>query len=234
MIGAHAGLVHSGGVVVLPPTLASSPVVSPAGAVAVGSVVSCSTGTWNNVPTSYTYQWFRARVNNPITSGFTIPGATASTYTAQTADEGYVLGCRVVASNAAGSSPIIGALSSSQITPTAIPTTPTIAFQGVPVYDGYLYLNITAGGVRRTGLTARLRRLSGAGAPTAYASCPAGMMTPPSTGTVEGVSVMMFELVGGWAGPDGEQWGVQIAATNSFGTTAWSNEVTFFSYSTPD
>lgn len=77
-----------------------APVNSVAPALAVGSVepgqvVSTSTGTWSNTPTSYTYQWYRGA--SPI------GGATANTYTLQNADNDQSIKCRVTAINAGGS-----------------------------------------------------------------------------------------------------------------------------------
>lgn len=61
-----------------------------------GELLTCSTGTWNNVPTGYTYQW--------LLDGVEIVAATSSTYTPVTGDVGGVLTCEVTASNAVGDS----------------------------------------------------------------------------------------------------------------------------------
>jgi hypothetical protein len=87
------------------PTNATAPVVS--GSAVVGSVLTTTNGTWNNTPTSFTYQWQRAAVN--------IPGATANTYTSVTADIGLAVSCVVTAINPAGSA----SASSNSITVTA-------------------------------------------------------------------------------------------------------------------
>jgi hypothetical protein len=55
-----------------------------------------NTGSWDNSPTSYTYQWTR--------DGDNIAGATAATYTVVSADAGTVLNCLETAHNAAGAS----------------------------------------------------------------------------------------------------------------------------------
>lgn len=70
--------------------------VAPAitGTTTVGSLLTCSTGTWSGSPT-YAYQWTR--------SGIDIPGATNSTYTLVTADTARDINCRVTATNAGGS-----------------------------------------------------------------------------------------------------------------------------------
>jgi hypothetical protein len=76
-----------------PPLVTVMPVIS--GSLAHPAPLSCTTGTWTNSPTSYTYQWYRA--------GTAIAGATASTYTTAAADVGQILACNVTATNAAGS-----------------------------------------------------------------------------------------------------------------------------------
>ena len=74
------------------PSNTVAPVVS--GSPAVGSTLSCTTGTWTNSPT-YTYQWQRGGAN--------ISGATSSTYVTVSADGGTSVGCLVTATNASGS-----------------------------------------------------------------------------------------------------------------------------------
>lgn len=60
-----------------------------------GHLVSCSTGTWTNGPTSYGYQWTRGGTN--------ISGATSSAYTLVSSDVGTSVLCKVTATNTAGS-----------------------------------------------------------------------------------------------------------------------------------
>jgi hypothetical protein len=61
------------------------------GTLTVGSVLSCTTGTWTRDPTSYAYQWQGDGIN--------ISGATASTYTLVSADVGKLVRCIVTATN---------------------------------------------------------------------------------------------------------------------------------------
>ena len=70
--------------------------VAPAisGAATVGTTLSCSTGSWTQSPSSYSYQWKR--------SG-TAVGTNASTYLLVSGDIGSTMTCEVTATNAAGS-----------------------------------------------------------------------------------------------------------------------------------
>lgn len=62
----------------------------------VGQTLSCSTGTWTASPApAFAYQWRRG--------GAAIPGATASTYLLDAADEGATITCSVAATNSQGS-----------------------------------------------------------------------------------------------------------------------------------
>jgi hypothetical protein len=74
------------------PVDSTPPVIS--GTPTAGKTLTCSTGTWTNNPTRFTYQWSR--------DGTPIAGATNSTYTVRTLDEGLTLTCTVTAYNAAG------------------------------------------------------------------------------------------------------------------------------------
>ncbi len=60
----------------------------------VGSTLTCSTGTWLNTPTSYSYQWKR---------GVTNVGTDQNTYVPVTGDIGSTITCTVTAANSAGS-----------------------------------------------------------------------------------------------------------------------------------
>jgi hypothetical protein len=65
------------------------------GTTAVGTMLSCSPGSWKNSPTSYAYSWLR--------DGDPISGQGASTYLVQSIDAGFGISCEVTAGNAAGS-----------------------------------------------------------------------------------------------------------------------------------
>lgn len=73
-----------------------APAIATDGTPEVGETVTCSTGTWDNSPTSYAYQWRR--------NGVLIAGATAASYTLTVSDVGTNrLACSVTATNAGGS-----------------------------------------------------------------------------------------------------------------------------------
>lgn len=59
------------------------------GTLSLGQTLFCTTGTWTNSPTSYTYQW----ENN----GLTLSGATSPTYVIQTSDLNENISCEVTA-----------------------------------------------------------------------------------------------------------------------------------------
>ena len=66
------------------------------GSTTLGSLLTTTNGTWDNTPTSYTYQWIRGLS--------IISGATSSTYTLVEEDSSLAITCAVTATNAAGSS----------------------------------------------------------------------------------------------------------------------------------
>lgn len=101
----------------------------------VGQILTATTGTWTNAPTSYTYQWNRSGA--PI---MPITGATASLYVPVVADVGMILTVTVVAINSAGQSV---AATSAGIGPIA-PAAPTGLGIGVGVDVG---INPTGTGV---------------------------------------------------------------------------------------
>jgi hypothetical protein len=96
------------------PRLLTAPAITPTGTPQVGSVLTCSKGTWAGLPTVFTYEWLRG--------GSPIGGATKSTYTVAAADAGKQLSCRVTATNRSGSA--IG--TSKTVTPSSTPATVTV------------------------------------------------------------------------------------------------------------
>ncbi len=100
----------------LPAAPANTVLPAITGTATVGSLLTCSQGTWNGSPSSYAYQWKRDLV--------AIAGATATTYTIQTTDKNTTLTCTVTATNANGSSPATA-------TGVAIPGDPWVALTPV-------------------------------------------------------------------------------------------------------
>jgi hypothetical protein len=61
----------------------------------VGTTITTSNGTWDNSPTSFTYQWSRGL--------FAIVDAVLSTYVLEPGDIGQEVKCTVTATNEVGS-----------------------------------------------------------------------------------------------------------------------------------
>lgn len=101
----------------LPPVNLTPPEIS--GGAQEGQQLACSQGTWLFTPTSYAYQWNR--------DGSAIGGATASSYTVQSADVIRLVTCSVVASNADGPS---------LLPATSLPVVPTASPGGTPPSGG--------------------------------------------------------------------------------------------------
>lgn len=74
-----------------------APIVTGSGS--VGATLSCGTGSWQNAPTGFTYQWKKIQGGSTII--FT--GQTSSTYVPPSTERGHDVFCTVTASNAAGS-----------------------------------------------------------------------------------------------------------------------------------
>lgn len=91
------------------PVAAPAPVNTAApsltGAAAVGQKLTCSTGTWANNPTSFSYTWLR--------SGKPIAGQAGGAYVVQAADQGHTISCTVTAANGGGDYTIMGLASGS-------------------------------------------------------------------------------------------------------------------------
>ena len=73
-----------------------------------GSVLTCSPGTWNYHPSSFSYQWKR--------NGIPISGATSSTLNVISGYIGGTISCAVIATNIAGTSDPVSTAESSVVT----------------------------------------------------------------------------------------------------------------------
>lgn len=97
-----------------PPANTALPAVT--GTLIEGQVLSASTGTWSNDPTSFAYQWLR--------DGVPILNAKLATYKLASGDVGHRMSVRVAAANADGTSQ---ATSSETAKIDALPERPTMA-----------------------------------------------------------------------------------------------------------
>jgi hypothetical protein len=124
----------------------TSPVVVPANTVlpvitgfeVEGQTLSCSTGTWTETPSGYTYQWQRSNVD--------IGGATGATHLLVGADAGTTLTCIVTASNSAGAGTPAESLATGTIAalPGSVPVNSVApAIVGVPTVG--VLLSVTPG-----------------------------------------------------------------------------------------
>jgi hypothetical protein len=110
-------------VVVSIPTAISAPVVTGAGA--VGQLLTTSSGSWTETPTSYSYRWQRCVSAVDCTD---IAGATDATYKLVAADAGVVVRSEVTASNAAGASaPAVSAKSDVVVAAPVATTAPVLS-----------------------------------------------------------------------------------------------------------
>ena len=75
------------------PTSTEAPQLT--GGPAVGEVLSCSPGSWENNPLEYAYEWLR--------DGDPIDGQISNAYAVQAADQGHAIACAVTAVNEYGS-----------------------------------------------------------------------------------------------------------------------------------
>lgn len=91
---AMAAAINAGIAEEVPPVNTAAPVVSGTGT--VGQNLTTTNGAWTGAD-SYTYQWLR--------NGATIAGATANVYALVGADSGNNVSSRVIALNAAGTTP---------------------------------------------------------------------------------------------------------------------------------
>jgi len=89
-----------GAVAATPPSNTGLPAIS--GTAKVGQMLGSTAGTWSgSTPMSYAYQWRRCDSTGAACAN--IAGATSTTYTLVTADQGQTVRARVTATNGAGS-----------------------------------------------------------------------------------------------------------------------------------
>ncbi len=136
----------------------------------VGQTLSVSNGTWDNSPTSFAYQWFRAVTVggvpvtlNGLMVGVAIPGATSNTYLLDAADEGEYIFCEVTATNAFGStmaqSNLTGAIASSEQPETAAWVAAVVGDGGTVSAGRETLVNDLITGLKADGVWSKLDRL---------------------------------------------------------------------------
>jgi hypothetical protein len=180
---------------ILTPISNTAPVVG--GSTIVGGVATVTNGTWNNSPTSYTYQWYAN--SSAITS------ATANTFTITSTQTGANLSCGVTAINTYGSA----TANSNSVGP----VTATFSIQYLVIAGGGAGGGSDgppAGGGGAGGYVTNT--ITGLSAGTVYtatigAGGPGGVYdSPPSSGsnsTLSGTGLTTVTAIGGGAGGNG-------------------------------
>ena len=103
VVNPPGGAGGSGVVVIryIPPLPAVTASATISGTATFNQVLTSTTGTWNNIPSAYSYQWLRAATSGGTYSA--ISGANSSTYTLSNSDVGQFIRVAVTASNVGGS-----------------------------------------------------------------------------------------------------------------------------------
>ena len=110
-----------------PPVNTTPPAIS--GTAQQGSTLSASSGAWSNNPTSYAYQW--QRCDSTGGSCAAVAGATATSYTLQSADVGSTVRVAATAGNSGGSATATSVTTAVvQAAPTALVNTALPAISG--------------------------------------------------------------------------------------------------------
>ena len=166
-----------------------------------GSTLTTSNGTWNNAPTSYSYQWQRCASDG--TGCTTISGATAKTYTLAAADVDRRVRSIVTASNADGSAQAISELS------------PIVSGTGAPVNTAKP--TVSGSAVVGEDLTATTGTWSGGVRSYTYQwqRCPAGATT--ACANISGATAKTYTVR---TADVGSALRVNVTAHNASGSTA--------------
>jgi hypothetical protein len=120
--------------IVLAPVNTVAPLISPTSGTAGSTTYSCTTGTWTNSPTSYSYQW---QYQDQPGVYLNISGATSSTYLPPSNffSLGYAspIRCRVTATNAGGSNTATSSNTASVSAPLSPPSGGSVTLTGTGV-----------------------------------------------------------------------------------------------------
>ena len=182
---------------------------------------SVTTGSWNNSPTSYSYQWkaFTYLPYPPYTSTINV-GTNSSSYSGTSTYDGYSIYCVVTATNAGGD----GTATSNSITQVA----PGVAPSGGGV-------TLTPAGTQQAGTTisANVTAMSGTSPITyvttirkATGASPTGSGTAVASGSGTGNAVASHTITDGEASGTPDQFKAYTVGTNAYGDfTVGSNTV---------
>ncbi len=199
------------------PVNTSQPTIS--GNAAIGQTLTGTNGTWNNSPTSYTYQWVRCGTDGGLPDGSDcayIPGASTTGYVVSSADVGYRLRFRVTASN--GDGPQTAASNPTSLISSAPIHTSDPVISGTAV-QGQTLTTTSGGWSSSQPLTFHYQwvRCGADGGAADGSNCPA------ATATLEGASGQKYTLV---AADVGHRMRVRVVATNSGGNTGAASNAT--------
>ena len=182
---------------------------------------SVTTGSWNNSPTTYSYQWkaFTYLPYPPYTSTINV-GTNSSLYSGISTYDGYSIYCVVTATNAGGD----GTATSNSITQVA----PGVAPSGGGV-------TLTPAGTQQAGTTisANVTAMSGTSPITyvttirkATGASPTGSGTAVASGSGTGNAVASHTITDGEASGTPDQFKAYTVGTNAYGDfTVGSNTV---------
>lgn len=167
----------------------------------VDSILSVSTGTWVNGVTSYSYQWYQTGIG-PIS------GATSSSYTVLSTDNGKTLYCVVTATNAGGSTSANSNTTSTVTFPAPVNTT-------APTLSGY----------STVGNTLTVNNGSWNYSPTSYT-----YKWYNNAGVISGATLSSYTTT---SSDVGYQIRALVTATNSTGSTSIYSNYSSTSYAIP-
>lgn len=187
-----------------------APSISPTSGTAGSTTYSCTTGTWTNSPTSYSYQW---QYLDQGSTYLNISGATSSTYSPPSNffSLGYAspIRCRVTATNAGGSTTATSSNTASVSAPVSIPSGGSVSLSGT--------------GVAGTTITATTSGWTGS--PTSYSvRIYASTTNPPTTSSglkaSSSTSSVSYTVTTADASPPPYYFKAFATATNAAGTSS--------------
>jgi hypothetical protein len=196
--------------VVSAPVNTVAPLISPTSGTAGSTTYSCTTGTWTNSPTSYSYQW---QYQDQPGVYLNISGATSSTYLPPSNffSLGYAspIRCRVTATNAGGSNTATSSNTASVSAPLSPPSGGSVSLSGT--------------GVAGTSITATTSGWSNS--PTSYSvRIYASTSNPPTTSDIlkasSSTSSVSYTVTTFDASPPPYYFKAFATATNAAGTSS--------------